>query len=1026
MLETGQTGAAAENSTLNLAESLVSAGKRVVVAARLGRPEVDHKGIEVWDLGHDYNISAILKRMRKQGPYVLVSVGPALPLFESRAFEECRHRILICQASDPSEYGVRPEIVAEVADKIVCLAEAKQRFFLEAGAPSKRLELVSCENASEHLSLQESERVAAAVVKACEPERSAASAEITLVEKPLRVLMQNRSNTFTQRGGDTVVIEKTAAALRKRGVQVTIDLENSANPKDFEIVHLFNFVLSSLLRSQGERAFQAGVPFVVTTLYEDVNLFHNQSQVAAQFLMEYVGRGQDRQWYAANRPDLSSVQGCGGFDNAWTVDHAAALLTNGASESAALRRDYGSRARIREVPLGCDLGVEGYAQNFTATFGVEDFVLCVGRIESRKNQLMLLKALEDSELPLVLAAGGFTYQPEYDRAVRQFKRKGRTLVVGRLSEEMLAAAYRAARVHVLPSWYELPGLVSLEAALYGCQVVTTRQGTAPDYFGSEAYYCNPADEASILNAVTTAYQAPVRPGLKEVAMRYNWEQAGQQTYNAYREVIAGNKQSAPEKVIDVSFQRPTAEEPSVSTSPGGYDLDASATKFQEVLEQGEMAARRKEYNLAHEWLERAERMMPCSVRALRARGAVFFAENNVSKAKAYFERAHALDASDARTLSGLGMCEMHDGAAERAYVLFVAALEKDSEHLVTLLQLIECAYKLGRFEDVSRILTQYVDKHPENLDMKYCLAGALYKQGCVEQAEELAEEILKTDPNHLAAKQLINALKESKEVAASPAPSMGSPTPSQTSRGTAPQQSKTQCFDALDRRLAELEEEKRNRKFSSVESGVKDILNQVTARKEQVQHARLLLAECEMLQGRMPEASIIIEDILRQDPTCTRALCGKGALAAAAHKLDQAKECFLEANRLDPDYDVPLAGLGLCAGWNRNHEEAWQYYRAALDRNPENVRALLGLIEVGYPLRRLEEVERALRAYLEYHPIDLELLYSLAGCCFAQNKLQEALEEVGKITLFVPDHEKALELKGMIEERLTASRSAPI
>jgi glycosyltransferase involved in cell wall biosynthesis len=112
---------------------------------------------------------------------------------------------------------------------------------------------------------------------------------------PLRVLIQNRPGTFTQRGGDTIVIEHTAEQLRKLGVQVTIDIEMKHDPKNFDIVHLFNFATPDLTRKLGERAKHAGVPFVVTTLLEDLALFHNQSHAAAEVLVEYVRRGQDHQ-----------------------------------------------------------------------------------------------------------------------------------------------------------------------------------------------------------------------------------------------------------------------------------------------------------------------------------------------------------------------------------------------------------------------------------------------------------------------------------------------------------------------------------------------------------------------------------------------------------------------------------------------------------------------------------------------------------------------------------------------------------
>ena len=95
-----------------------------------------------------------------------------------------------------------------------------------------------------------------------------------------------------------------------------------------------------------------------------------------------------------------------------------------------------------------------------------------------------------------------------------------------------------------------------------------------------------------------------------------------------------------------------------------------------------------------------------------------------------------------------------------------------------------------------------------------------------------------------------------------------------------------------------------------------------------------------------------------------------------------------------------------------------KYAYVGLSYNPENRRALLGVIELGYKYGKLDKVETALRNFLELHPGNLDFSYSLAGCYFAQNKLDEAWDEVNKITLFDPNHQHALELKEMIEKKV--------
>jgi hypothetical protein len=61
-------------------------------------------------------------------------------------------------------------------------------------------------------------------------------------------------------------------------------------------------------------------------------------------------------------------------------------------------------------------------------------------------------------------------------------------------------------------------------------------------------------------------------------------------------------------------------------------------------------------------------------------------------------------------------------------------------------------------------------------------------------------------------------------------------------------------------------------------------------------------------------------------------------------------------------------------------------------------------------------MERMLTAFLDLHPGNLDILYSFAGVLFAQGKVREAKLEIEKILIFEPEHEHALELRGMIEK----------
>ena len=102
----------------------------------------------------------------------------------------------------------------------------------------------------------------------------------------------------------------------------------------------------------------------------------------------------------------------------------------------------------------------------------------------------------------------------------------------------LISSFAAARVHVLPGWFETTGLTSLEAGLAGCNVVSTDRGYARDYLEDYAWYCDPSSRASMKNAVLGAYEAPLKPGLREHIIRnFRAEKMIDETISLYRRIL---------------------------------------------------------------------------------------------------------------------------------------------------------------------------------------------------------------------------------------------------------------------------------------------------------------------------------------------------------------------------------------------------------------------------------------------------------------------------------------------------------
>lgn len=854
-------------------------------------------------------------------------------------------------------------------------------------------------------------------------------ATIPTTTSNIRVLLQSRPNTFTQRGGDTVVLERLSEGLAVRGYEVTVDVAGERNPKDYEVVHLFNLATTQLTQSLAQRAQAAGVPFVVTSLYEDLPEFHNQSHAIAATLLDYVKGGQDRNYWRAHRIDLSTIARSQRFPADWIVQNAAALFANGAGEARALKRDYPQAKSILELPLGHEVGVTCGPELFEEAYGVRDFVLCVGRLESRKNQLMLLKALESSDLTVVLAGGGFSYQPEYEQAVRSFKRRGRTIVLDRVSSQMLASAYAACKIHVLPSWYELPGLVSLEAAAHGKNIVATRTGTSEDYLGDTAFYCLPWEEDSIQAAVMAAYYAPIKDGLVAMAQSFTWEGAVQRTIEAYEQVLG-----LTEKRVSVSVPQ-TAQDSAVVSSHGFYDMSVNAMELEDAIEQGEVAAKAMNFELADEMFRKAETLDPTSARVLKGLGVLLLAQSRESEALVLFERALQYAPADPKIITGRGMCEMMLGRPKQAAPFFERALNVAPDSMVALHQLLECAYSLQQFDRAQIALERYLAIQPNDAEMRFCLAGCLYKSGELNAALRQIADVIKVKPQHEGARELelrIRADQQGNSIQPPSEPSVsvvstetleslssmimgwkvnGAQKVAVTSSAVIEEDPER---TRIETEICEVEALKRSGKLEQAKEALKLVCVSTNLTQQQRECLRCLDAEFQVFSGELLEASAIYDQLLDKNPHLARALCGKGAIAAEGGEWETAQAFFETALDYMPGYDVALAGLALCKMVANQSEEAFNLFKRAAKTNPENNRAILGVLQLGYPLKRYQEMEELLTSYLDIHPASLDMIYSFAGVLYAQGKVAEARSEVEKILIVEPKHEPALELREML------------
>lgn len=337
----------------------------------------------------------------------------------------------------------------------------------------------------------------------------------------MNVLMVNHPGAEAFRGGDLVQMRQTAAALWRHGVRVTESLAPDPAPSGFDLAHVFNIRSTRDTLAQLTHLKGFGIPVVLSPLYLDpaaglwgsravIGFFQDDPppEVLARRLADLrdrnvtvrVSEGAIYTAHAPNRPYPQYDR-----DQRAALGLVDSLLVNSLIELHALRRTLrASHLPFAVAPLGIDPAVfrAPDPEPFVRKYGVRDFVLQAGRIEPAKNQLLLAVACKAAGLRLVLA--GSCRHPQYLGWVRKHGPDD-LLVIDHLPQEELASAYAAARVHALPSWGEICGLVNLEAAACGAAVVAGTQGYEVEYLSDLADYCDPADVNSIRTAVRDAW-----------------------------------------------------------------------------------------------------------------------------------------------------------------------------------------------------------------------------------------------------------------------------------------------------------------------------------------------------------------------------------------------------------------------------------------------------------------------------------------------------------------------------------------
>lgn len=336
----------------------------------------------------------------------------------------------------------------------------------------------------------------------------------------MRVLVQPRPQAPINKGGDWWQLMPLLEPLRELGVHTDISTDAHASLADYDACLIWNSV---------EPLAVMPYYFNARRQHARVGLMPIYWRLARLWELDASLRGMD-----VNEPmrEMERLRRETYNAHERILLHGAEVLhPNSEMEAGHLQNDFGvAPEKIFVSHYGTlDEFAHGVAERFRAIVDEKDFVLCVGQIAPRKNQLTLIRALRDSNKPLVFL--GDAENEAYMQLCRDEAQKNRARVyfIPRQTREVVADAFAAARVHAIVSIYDVGPQVTLEAAVAGVPQVVTTECSMPSYLDAPTVFVDPDDVEGIARGVEQVWNEPRTHAMAERLLRdVTWKRAAQE------------------------------------------------------------------------------------------------------------------------------------------------------------------------------------------------------------------------------------------------------------------------------------------------------------------------------------------------------------------------------------------------------------------------------------------------------------------------------------------------------------------
>lgn len=378
----------------------------------------------------------------------------------------------------------------------------------------------------------------------------------------MKILMQNRSDAFEVKGGDTVAMLGLKKYLEALGVQVDISLELDPNLKNYNWVLIFNILRTLESYAQFKNAKKQKKKIALMPIYWATEEYEKYGRsLKIKMANKLIGKNGEELLkniirIFRNKKLLKAIKFQ--FQKSYfsqqkeMIKFSDIVLPNSYQEKSLLEEKFGNFI-WKVIYNGIDLEVfkpnlsindnnkdlnkvEGNGRqdikkiHFLKRYKIpfEKFGLCVARFDERKNQLNLIKAVNQEKIPIVFIGAPAYYHQKYFQKCQKIADPSLIKFFPFLEQEEVKMFYQFAHFHALVSWLETPGLVNLEAGILGCNLVISKRGPVEEYFKEYAFYCEPNDISSIRRAIKEAFEKPrgyYSQLPKRILENFTWEKS---------------------------------------------------------------------------------------------------------------------------------------------------------------------------------------------------------------------------------------------------------------------------------------------------------------------------------------------------------------------------------------------------------------------------------------------------------------------------------------------------------------------